>query len=261
MIPPSIGAINGLSPAEKRLIYSRLIPPGLLARFGLGPELRAPDGSDLLTLNCPADQPHAELSLVHEPGFPDPILFGHLTDNLNGQLHILLYVINDPASPRFDVDRMPDGRPTKFGILARNIPAERQALEHGLAPGQVRRGLRMLDAGIEAFERFVLETGNDIYFIEPLYYHNAVIFERHGFAYQQGRRSMERIHVGFAPEGALSRKLDPANPFRRPTANRSIRLRSWAIHDGVLGEALPQITMYKRVGRHAGVNTAPDIPW
>ena len=125
-----------------------------------------------------------ELALFHEADFPDPVLYGHLTDTVNGQVHVLLYVLNDPESPRFDVDKMPDGRPTKFGTLMRNIQAERAALEAGLAPGQVRRGPRLLNPAIIAFEKFVESLGHDMYFIEPLYYHNAVIFERYGFNYQ-----------------------------------------------------------------------------
>ena len=83
--------------------------------------------------------PSVEMSLFHEANFPDPILYGHLTDTMNGQVHVLLYILNDPGSERFDVDRMPDGRPTKFGTLIRNLAAEAAALEAGLAPGQVRR--------------------------------------------------------------------------------------------------------------------------
>jgi hypothetical protein len=60
--------------------------------------------------------------------FPDPILYAHLTDTMNGQIHILLYILNDPDSPRFDVDKMPDGTPTKFGILKRNVEAEIKAM-------------------------------------------------------------------------------------------------------------------------------------
>jgi hypothetical protein len=67
-----------------------------------------------------------------------------------------------------------------------------------LSPGQVRRGLRLLAPAIETFEQFVASLGHDMYFVEPLYYHNAVIFERYGFTYQMGRRLMERIESGFS---------------------------------------------------------------
>jgi hypothetical protein len=180
---------------------------------------------------------------------------------MNGQIHVLLYILNDPASPRFDVDRMPDGSPTKFGILKRNLEAEQAAMNAGLSPGQVRKGLRLLQPATVAFEQFVTSLGHDIYFVEPLYYHNAVIFERYGFAYQMGKRQMERIHAGFQKGGELCQKLDNSNPFRSSTAANSIRLRSWAIHDGVLGEPFTNVTMYKRIGKSANIDTTPGCTW
>ena len=201
-----------------------------------------------------------ELALYHRANFPDPILYGHLTDTINGQIHVLLYILNDPDSPRFDVDRMPDGRPTQFGTLVRNREAEQNALEAGLAPGQIRRGLRLLNPAIIAFENFVEDLGHDLYFVEPLYYHNAVIFERYGFTYQQGRKLMESIHKGFLKGGDLSRRLDNS-AFRPVQAENSIRLRSWSIHDGILGEPFTNVTMYKRVGKHACISTTADTKW
>jgi len=89
-----------------------------------------------------------------------------------------------------------------------------------------------------------------------LFYHNAVIFERYGFRYQKGRRLMERIEQGFQAGGDLLPLLDGSTPFRQPEAANSIRLRSWAIHDGILGEPFTNVTMYKESGKHAGVSTA-----
>ena len=261
MPPTTIMGINQLSPPEKREIYARLIPRALLDHFHLSPYLVDIEGNDLLELEAPSDSPSAEMSLYHRIGFTDPVLYGHMTDTVNGQIHVLLYILNDPNSPRFDVDRMPDGRATKFGTQLRNIQAEETALKAGLAPGQTRSGLRMLSDAIESFEHFVKSIDHDLYFVEPLYYHNAVIFERYGFAYQKGRRLMERIHTGFAPGGDLLPLLDGSTPFRQPGASESIRLRSWAIHDGILGEQFDNVTMYKRVDQSAGVVTCPDCSW
>jgi acetoin utilization protein AcuC len=202
-----------------------------------------------------------EMSLFHEHHFFDPILYTHLADTMNGQLHVLLYILNDPESPRFDVDRMPDGTPTKFGTAQRNLAAEQAALQAGLAPGQIRRGLRMLGEVIIKFEEFVLGLGNQVFFIEPLYYHNAIIFERYGFTYQLGRKLMEDIHNGFQSSGRLADQLDRKAPFRQPEARTSIRLRSWAIHDGILGEPFTNVTMYKQVGKSAGIETSPGCSW
>src|SRR6266511_6320828 len=96
-----------------------------------------------------------------------------------------------------------------------------------------------------------------MYFVEPLYYHNAVIFERYGFAYQMGKRKMEGINSGFQEGGELHQGLDDSNPFRSSQAANSIRLRSWAIHDEILGGPFTNVTMYKRVGKCANISTTP----
>src|SRR5215510_15246877 len=105
--------------------------------------------------------------LYHEVGFPDPILYAHLADSINSQIFILLYILNDPTSPRFNVDKMPDGSSTQFGITNRNIEAEKAAMEAGLSPGQIRQGLRSLGFALRAFEGFITELGHEIYYIEP----------------------------------------------------------------------------------------------
>lgn len=261
MPPTTIMGINQLPPAEKKEIYTRLIPLPLLERFNLKLEDVQAEGNQLLMLKCAAGSASVEMAVRHQPAFPDPVLYGHMTDTINGQIHLLLYILNDPDSPRFDVDHLPDGRSTRFGTRFRNIEAEIAALRAGLAPGQIRRGLRMLSDAVEGFEHFLSTLKHNLYFVEPLYYHNAVIFERYGLAYQQGRRLMERIHAGFAPGGDLLPRLDGSNPFRQPEAANSIRLRSWAIHDGILGESFNRVTMYKQVGKSAGISTCANCDW
>ena len=259
--PYTIGGINLLPEDEKRKIYGDLIPDALLSRFGIQRSFVDAEGRSLLQTKWAPGNPSVEMSLFHKADFPDPVLYGHLTDTITGQVHVLLYILNDPNSERFDVDRLPDGQPTKFGTISRNLQAEQAALEAGLAPGQVRRGLRLLTPAIRSFEGFVEELGHDMYFVEPLYYHNAVIFERYGFAYQQGRKLMQQIHNGFSEGGEFMSKLDGSSAFRLPEAKDSIRLRSWAIHDGIMGEPFTNVTMYKRVGKEAGVSTTGNVGW
>lgn len=257
----TISSINRLPLAEKRDIYTRLIPPELIERFNIPSDFFEPSGEDLLTLHAPPGSSSTEMKLYHQVSFPDPVHHGHITDTINGQIHVLLYVLNDPHSPRFDVDHMPDGSPTNFGTERRNVKAEIAALQYGLAPGQIRRGMRMLYPAILSFESFVSSLEHDIFFAEPLHYHNAVLFERYGFNYEKGRRLMERIQAGFSPQGELLPRLDGSNPFRQPAAANSIRLRSWAIHDGILGEPFTNVTMYKRLGKSAGLSTCQDCVW
>jgi hypothetical protein len=257
----SISSINHLPPEEKRRVYSRLIPGELITRFQLNPAWFLDGGLGYLTVKAPPGSTTLEMELRHEPDFPDPILYGHLADTLTGQIHILLYILNDPYSPRFNVDRLPDGMSTEFGTGERNLEAEISALQYGLAPGQIRKGLRLLGTATQSFEKFVASLGHDIYFAEPLYYHNAVLFERYGFAYEKGRRLMERIERGFATGGDLLPLLDGSSLFRNPGAAASIRLRSWAIHDHILGEPFTDVTMYKRVGKMSGMNTCGECSW
>jgi hypothetical protein len=261
MKPTTICGINNLPFEEKREIYIRMIPPNLLSKFGLNHDLVDSQGNDLINLKCPPGSLDTEMKLHHRTDFEDPILYGHIADTVFGQIHILLYILNDPASPRFDVDRLSDGTKTVFGLKFRNIEAEIKAMEFGLAPGQIRKGFRLLESAIEGFERFVESLGHDLYFAEPLFYHNAYIFERYGFTYSKGRRLMERIQTGFSPGGDLLEALDGSTPFRYPLAAKSIRLRSWAIHDGILGGKFTNVTMYKKIGQKANVNTSEDCPW
>jgi hypothetical protein len=72
---------------------------------------------------------------------------------------------------------------------------------------------------------------------------------------------MNEIQAGFEEGGVLRAKLDGSSPFRSPEAADSIRLRSWAIHDGILGEPFTNVTMYKRVGVSANINSAPGCEW
>lgn len=260
MLATTIGGINLLPEAEKRAIYSRMVPKELLERFQL-PALDSSSAEAHARFKFDPGSSDMELYIYHQPDFVDPILYGHLTDTLNGQIHILLYILNDPNSPRFDVDRMPDGSTTRFGTLDRNLPAEESAMKAGLAPGQIRSGLRLLAQAIATFENFVTDLGHDIYFAEPLYYHNAILFERYGFNYQSGRRLMEEIATGFGSGGSLRALLNDSTPFRKEEAAASIRQRSWAIHDDIMGEPFTNVTMYKRVGKMAGISTCAGCNW
>lgn len=258
MQPSTIGGINKLPEREKRAIYARYIPKELIEKFSLSDLV---NDQDLLQFHFAEDSSDVEMMVYHQKNFSDPILYAHLADSMNGQIYVLLYILNDPNSPRFNVDKMPDGRPTQFGIRIRNVEAEKSALEAGLSPGQIRHGLRSLKYALTAFEEFISSLGHDMYYIEPLYYHNAVIFERYGFSYQVGRRLMHEIQTGFEAGGKLSKKLDDSNPFRSSKGANSIRLRSWAIHDGILETPYTNVTMYKRVGVSANINTASGCKW
>src|SRR5512133_14804 len=163
MQPSTIGGINKLAEEEKRAIYARYIPREILQKFDILDPTR---NKELLRFRFAAGASDVEMSLFHKADFPDPVLYAHLTDTMNGQIHVLLYILNDPAAPRFHVDRMPDGSPTKFGTFRRNLEAELAAMNAGLSPGQVRKGLRLLQPATTAFEDFLTSLGHDLYFVE-----------------------------------------------------------------------------------------------
>jgi len=256
----SIAGINNLPEQQKREIFIPLIPAEIFQRFSLPPDLIDEQGNNLLEISGKPGAQSIEIRMYHQAGFEDPLLYSHLTDTLIGQVHVLLYVMNDPNSPRFDVDRMPDGTKTAFATRTRNLEAELAAMDAGLLPGQIRKGLSILSEAVSSFEEFVLSLGHTIYFNEPLFYHNAIIFERYGFSYQRGRRKMEAIHKRFQEDESLISLLG-TTPFRRPEAKESIFYRTWAIHDGILGEKFDQVTMYKQVGQKSIFTTAPGIHW
>lgn len=256
----SIAGINRLPKEEKREIFTRLIPQVVFDKFQLNKSLIDSKGNDLFYISGETDSQDLVLAIFHEYGFQDPILYCHLADTLTGQIEVMLYVLNNPNFSRFDVDKMPDGSPTKFGTEKRNLEAERAAMAAGLFPGQIRKGLNILREAVDAFEELIEDLQQTMYFIQPLYYHNAIIFERYGYSYQSGRKRMEAIHKMFTEDEELITKLDGSD-FRNPKARESIFYRSWAIHDGILDEPFDYIKMYKVLGKKAKINTAPGIGW
>lgn len=261
MKPQSIAAINQLPLDAQKEIYSRFIPEELIELLKIPSDFHDANGAPLLEIKAEKRRSDAIIELKHDRTASDPVLFAHITDTLNLQIHVLLYIMNDPSGDRFNVDRMPDGTPTEFGTAQRNIPAEIASMKAGLAPGQIRRGLHLFQESVEAFERFVTSLGHDLYLAEPLYYHNAVIFEKTGFSYLKGRRFMQQIDDGFQPAETYAEKLNGSSPFRQSEMAASILGRSWAIHDGVLGEPFTDVTMYKTVGKSASVATFSGERW
>lgn len=259
--PTSIREINDLPREEKQAIYRTLIPDWVYPMFEIDPAGGSAQDVDRIRVRCPSGSNSVEISVYPSAQAAEPALYLHLGDTPNGQLVVLLVVIHDPSSPRFNIDVDGQGRPTFLGTRSRNVTEETRAMNAGLVPGQVRRGLRVFRSALPVFEQFVSRIGHDLYFIEPLFYHNAITFERYGFAYARGFQKMCRIHQEFLPGGRLHARLDGSTPFRSPEAWQTISGRSWAIQDGILGEPFNEVHMYKRVGLSAGVQTFPDAKW
>lgn len=260
-LPPSIREINQLPLPEKHRIYSQLLPDWLFQRFGIDRHTLMWGTHKAVTFRFPEESRSLEVTVKRTPHERDPILYLHVADTFNNQIMVLLVIANDLNAPRFDVDVDQDGHPTYWGTAGRNIPAEIAAMKAGLAPGQVRRGLRAFRSMVPMFETFVDQMGHDRFFIEPMAYHNAIVFERYGFQYVRGLREMQQIHTDFLPGGRLHQRLTGENPFRQPVAWKAIRGRAWAIHDGILGYPYTGFQMYKRIGHHGNVETFPNSIW
>lgn len=261
MFPTSIREINALPDAEKEAIYRTLLPDWLYTDYGVDRVHLTVNGQRVVRFRCPSGSRALESIVRRYASDIDPMLYLNMADTFNNQLLVLLVNVNDPNAPRFNIDRDEEGNPTHLGTTSRNIHAELEAMKAGLAPGQVRQGLRVFRQLVPLFEQFISNMGQEMFFIEPLSYHNAIVFERYGFNYVRGYQEMVNINREFQPGGSLHMKLNAISPFRSPDAWETVRGRSWAIHDGILGHPFTGFQMYKRIGQHAGVNTFTDSRW
>lgn len=268
----SIQELNRLPPPLRDGLYGRLVPPELFERLGIDPGTGANGrGERLLRITAPTGQSWARVELRASREDRDPLL---LVDVAMGPFAVpeLSFVqITDPAGPRYAIDRDSEGQDTLFGTAARNLAEERRALLAGLAPGQLRPGLRLLGRVLDGMGAFCRLLGQELFLVEPLFYHSALLYERHGCGYLLGRELMDEIHRGFQHGGRLRGALDGSTPFRQPGFAETVRGRSWAIHDGILG-ALDDVSgasgafwggvkMYRHSGRSAGVSTFPSATY
>lgn len=252
----SLQEVNRLTAEEKDRIYGELLPDRLLGRFGIARRsLCGADGLRKVRVIAPQGLGLLRLELRLDPGDRDCVFFVELADTPYRQLELSFCLINDPRGERYDIDHDRHGRENSFGTVRRNIPEEIRAMKAGLAPHQVRRGLKMFSSFFKRLERFAGSLGVDTIVAEPLSYCNAVRYERYGFDYIAGRQRMLEIDRQFAPGGDLCRRLDGSTPFRVPGLERTIKGRSWAIQDGILGEAWDGVKIYKVVGVDAGICT------
>jgi len=260
----SLIGLNALPTSVREQLYVRLIPVELLRRCGVDARrLRGAGGERLVRVTTGEDGSWARVELRAREHDRDPMLLVDLGTSPFGPPELSLVQINDPDAPRYGIDRDDEGHDTLLGTASRNVREEARAAADGLAPGQVRRGLRMLARVLECMDGFCRLLGQDFYLVEPLFYHSALLYERHGCDYFMGRDRMEAIHEAFQPGGALYERLDDSTPFRRRGFHASVRGRSWAIHDGILGQPFcdggrgVNVKMYRVPGRPAGVTTFP----
>lgn len=258
----SLRHINALPSLERERCYLSLVPPMFCERFLLDPlAFTDPQGRPVANVEAPTGESWARITIKHRANALDPALFLKLDESRYGNLQITFIILNDPEGPRFGIDLDDEGKITELGARSRNRREEESAMRVGFTPGQVRPGLRMLRPTLERIEAFAARLGKATLLLEAFFYHNALLYERHGFGYLAGQDRMEAIHRGFLPGGDLTSRLDRSTPFRLPGAGANIRGRSWAIHDGILLRPWWPPVMFRPIGIRLEVCTAPGVPF
>ncbi len=260
--PIQLLQLNNLPENTRRRIYRGLIPPELLVRFKIDPlTWLGVDSAELVTLQALPETSLVRVSVRPTAEAQDDFFHLEISDNQYGSIELNFIILSDPDSPRFDTDRDEQGNQTWFGTARRNLSEELRAAQAGLAPGQTRGGLGSSRLVFQQLEVFLSVLGHRSYFLEPLTYVSAWLFERLGFAYVRGHKLMDDIQREFQPGGVLNQSLDASSPFRQPEQWQTVRGRAWAIQDGILetiNARWDKIRMIKHIGRHAGVMTFPD---
>ena len=211
-------------------------PTSCFDRFGIDPAtLCDRDGARLVRVTAPADKPWARVEVRSSAEDRDPALLVDVEMSPLSVPELAFVQITDPAG-RALRDRPRPGR-------ARHALRHRVAQRGGGGAARCRTASPPARCGgacgcsrgcstrWRASARLI---GKEIYLIEPLFYHSAILYERRGCGYLMGRDVMEEIHAGFsrgrvAAHGARRLLAD----FRAPEAARTVRGRSWALHDGV----------------------------
>lgn len=254
----SLLEINRLAAAEKGQIYAGLLPHRLREILGLAADgLHSSTGELLVTIAAPQGLPLVRIEARTRPTDQDTVFFLELTDTRFHQLELAFCIIRDLNSHHYAVDVDEQGHNNWFASHGRNIGEELRAMQAGLFPNQTHHGLQLFAEFFPLLERFTDALGIEMIVAEPLSYDNAIRYEKYGFDYLRGKRLMREIDREFQPGGRYFRRLDGSTPFRIPGMQRTVRGRSWAIHDGILDEPWDNLQIYKMIGVDAGINTFP----
>jgi hypothetical protein len=264
-LPVTIRALNSLPENAKLRLYRALIPVQVLAEFDINPRTwKNPDKQQQVKLDAGQGSDKVKIHAWYGDNPQNEFFYLELADNQYNGIDLNFLIANNPTSENYRTDYDDEGIETLFGSVRRNLAEEEKAMQAGLAPGQIREGLRSSQIVFTHIETFLTMMAHHAFFLEPLTYVSAWIFEKRGFAYSKGHQLMDTIHKEFQPGGELHKALDGSTPFRQPDQWRTVRGRAWAIHDGilqVLDRKWDDLKMIKQVGRHAGVNTFPDAEY
>jgi hypothetical protein len=259
----SIAKLNRLPKEERDRIYLGLVPGSIFEKFQIDYKtLMNKHGERVVRGVFPPDDNFGCIEVLWRAGDKDCIFSCQVSlESFMQSLHLDFLIINDPFSERFNIDVDEQGQDTLYGTRSRNIPEEMRAMEAGLAPGMVRRGLRLMREFVKCLDAFMESLGLKSITTDAFFYHNAILWEKYGFTYFRGGKTMENIHQEFQPGGLLYEKLDDSAPFRKKGMEGTIRGRSWAIYDGIYVDAFDEEwespIMYKIQGKDFKVNTFP----
>ena len=264
-LPVTIKALNSLPENPKLRLYRTLIPIQVLADFDINPRTwKNPDKLPQVKLDAEHGSDKVKITAWYGEDPGNEFFYLELADNQYNGIDLNFLILNNPTSQIFRTDFDEQGRETLFGTVYRNCAEEEKAMRAGLAPGQIREGLRCSQIVFNHIETFLTMMAHHAFFLEPLTYVSAWIFEKRGFAYSKGHQLMDTIHKEFQPGGELYKALDSSTPFRQPEQWGTVRGRAWAIHDGIL-EAIDKkwdgLKMIKQIGRQAGANTFPGAKY
>lgn len=238
-------------PRFKDANVALLLPGELLDRFDLAPPSSFDGRGGVFRLTRREDHPRLRLEVWPDPSGSDPCYVLELKFSFLGIPEIVWIASNDLSKPRFFVDALGNlPLAPKSGL--RNLGEEERAMRAGLAPNQVREGLHILRQSFEAVDRYCIAVGAGFATAFAMAYHNAVEYQRCGFTLRSGEELMAGIEAGFAPGGRLAARLDSSTPFRVPELGETVTGRSWAIHDGVMGDEWFAPELMRMVGQGSG---------
>jgi hypothetical protein len=261
-----VARLNCCPERDRNELYSMLIPPTIFEKFQIDPvTFQNAKGEKSVQVICHR-LGEATIEVRLNPGDKDCIFYMDIADSSDlVQLLWSFININDPYCERFNTDVDECGNDVWLKWGTRNLKEEERSRRTGLAPGQTKRGLRLMNEVNQRLDAFCSTFNIKSIFMEALFYHNAIIYERHGFRYFEGEKRMRRINELFQEGGKLYEKLDGSTSFRQRGAEKTVRGRSWAIHDGILNDIVDDILdepwyppkMYRMVGKYHSVDTFP----
>ena len=255
----SLRGVNSLPAKIKERLYASLVPSDLLTTYGIDSvSLLDREGHPAFQFDFSPDKGVVKIQFKRSISETDPIVFIQLSDTSYNQVEFEWVIINDPDSERFRIHISDNTQFLPPGSEFRNVPEEIRAMKAGLAPGQVRRGLRKFPEIMELLESFLTRLNIHLVYGFPYAYHNAIELERIGYFYGTGKELMVEIDQGFQPGGKLLQRLDGSTPFRQPGMEKTIRGRSWAVHDGIMDNPWVCPMMIKMIGRKLKDYTFPD---